>query len=259
MMSEPLELSVVIPAYNEARRLSPTLDRVVSFLDVLGKPYEVIVVDDGSKDQTAELARSKGGAVRVIVLEKNSGKGAAVRTGVLASRGRRVLFTDADMSTPIDEWTRFEAALDGGLDIVIGSRGLDTSNVEVHQPWYRERMGRTFNWILRRILPLRFLDTQCGFKGFDGNVAREIFRATRVNGFAFDAEVIYVAQSFGYAIGDIPVTWRNDADSRVQPVRHSLQMLRDLVKIRFTRVVGGYAVRPRREIAAESTAATRSA
>ncbi len=259
MTSETPELSVVIPAYNEFRRLGPTLDRVIEFLGARGEPDEIIVVDDGSRDGTADFARGRGGPVRVIALERNSGKGAAVRTGVRASRGRRVLFSDADLSTPIEEWDRFAAKLDEGHDIVIGSRSLKQSNVVVRQPWYREKMGRTFNWILRRILPLRFIDTQCGFKAFDGAVARELFRVARVDGFAFDAEVVFLAVRGGYDVVDLPVTWRNDADSRVSPLRHSLQMLRDLVRIRWHHVWGGYALRPRSEIAARSTSATRRA
>lgn len=234
------DLSIVIPAYNEERRLGGTLDGVVEYFEGRGISFEVVVVDDGSRDGTRAVAEQRGGPVRVLPLQQNSGKGAAVRAGVMAARGRRLLFTDADLSTPITEWPRFAAKLDEGFDVVIGSRGLPDSNIVVRQPWYRERMGRIFNWMLRRLLPLRFRDTQCGFKAFAAPAARALFGASRTNGFAFDAEILFLADRAGYRIEQLAVTWRNSADSRVSPIRHSAQMIRDLVRIRLMAMRGAY-------------------
>ena len=242
MTSSPLDLSVVIPAYNEVKRLGPTLDSVVEYLETRRGTFEVIVVDDGSTDGTAALAERRGPPVRAVVLPHNQGKGAAVRAGVAASLGKRILFSDADLSTPIAEWSRFEAKLAEGCDVVIGSRSLGESVILVRQPWFRERMGKTFNWILRQLLPLRFPDTQCGFKAFTATAARALFGASRTDGFAFDAEILFLADRAGYRVEELPITWRNSADSRVSPIRHSLQMMRDLVRIRLLAARGDYAL-----------------
>ena len=241
-MSEPF-VSVVIPAYNEAARLAPTLLSVTGYFASRDVPYEILVVDDGSSDATQAVARSVPGPIRVIGLERNRGKGAAVRAGVRESLGRQVLFTDADLSTPIDEWERLRRKLEQGCDIVIGSRALGESRIEVPQPWYRERMGKTFNWILRRVLPLELGDTQCGFKLFEADVAKELFRRARIDGFAFDAEVLFLAERFGYRIGELPVRWLDSLPSRVHPFLHSVQMLKDLARIRWLSATGAYGSR----------------
>ena len=157
-MTAPL-VSVVVPAYNEDNRLGRTLERITSYFRSRSIAFEVIVVSDGSTDETASVARAGGAAVKLVELPDNRGKGAAVRTGVLESRGQLVLFTDADLSTPIEQWVPVHEKLDEGFDVVVGSRALADSRIEVRQPWYRERMGKTFNWILRRVLPLEIEDT----------------------------------------------------------------------------------------------------
>jgi dolichyl-phosphate beta-glucosyltransferase len=231
-MSEP-EASVVVPAYNESHRIGPTLDRIAEYFEESRVSYEIIVVDDGSTDETAAVARARG--ARVVALQGNRGKGAAVRAGVLVSRGASILFTDADLSTPIDQFRSFREKLLEGYDVVIGSRAIAGSKLEVRQPWYRETMGKCFNWILRRVLPL-----------FRAAPARRLFDAARIDGFAFDAEILFLAARFGYLVAEIPVPWFNSLPSRVDPLRHSVEMLRDLLRIRIFDRSGVYAPRPSR-------------
>lgn len=238
-MTAPL-VSVVVPAYNEDNRLGRTLERITSYFRSRSIAFEVIVVSDGSTDETASVARAGGAAVKLVELPDNRGKGAAVRTGVLESRGQLVLFTDADLSTPIEQWVPVHEKLDEGFDVVVGSRALADSRIEVRQPWYRERMGKTFNWILRRVLPLELEDTQCGFKLFESTAAKRLFGASRIDGFAFDAEILFLAKRFGYRVGELPVPWFDSVPSRVHAVWHSAQMLKDLVRIRLFDLTGAY-------------------
>ena len=233
-------VSVVIPAYNEASRLASTLERVASYFGGERLAFEILVVDDGSTDVTASVARAAEGPIQVVELGQNRGKGAAVRAGVRESRGTHILFTDADLSTPIEQWEPLRRKLDEGYDLVVGSRALADSRIEIPQPWYRERMGKTFNWILRRVLPLELEDTQCGFKLFDAAVAKRLFAAARIDGFAFDAEILFLAKRFGYRVGELPVPWFNSLPSRVHPLWHSAQMLRDLARIRFLAATDAY-------------------
>jgi dolichyl-phosphate beta-glucosyltransferase len=236
------EASVVVPAYNEAARIGSTVERISRYFEKSGVSCEILVVDDGSADETAEIARAKNAGV--VVLDKNRGKGAAVRAGVLASRGTAILFTDADLSTPIEQFRPFWEKLLEGYDVVIGSRAIAGARVEIRQPWYRETMGKCFNWILRRVLPIEFRDSQCGFKLFRAEQARRLFEAARIDGFAFDAEVLFLAARFGYRVAEMPVPWFNALPSRVDPLRHSLQMLRDLLRIRLFDFRGVYLQDP---------------
>lgn len=232
------ELSVVIPAYKEAGRLEPGLRRAVDYLRGRGLPYEILVVDDGSGDRTSEVASAFAPAgVRVLRHERNRGKGAAIRTGLQASRGRRVLLTDADFSTPIEEVETLEPWLDRA-GLVIGSRGLAGSRVEKRQPIYRELMGRTFN-LMVRLLGVRGLrDTQCGFKLVEGEAGRKLAGELKIEGFAYDVELIWLARRRGLAVAEVGVIWVNSEDSRVSPIRSSLSMLRDLVRIRWIHRAG---------------------
>jgi len=230
-----MKMSVVIPAYNEEKRLPETLARIGEFLRDEGETdWEVLVVDDGSTDRTAEAARRAASALPVpldvIVLTRNHGKGAAIREGVRRSRGERVLLSDADLSTPIEEWRRLRAE---GVPIAIGSRAVDEATVRRKQAWYRRTLGKIFNRIVQALSVPGIRDTQCGFKLFDGDVARDLFAQARIDRFAFDVEILALAQERGIAIAEVPVLWFNSAESRVSVVRDLVPTLRDLLRIRF--------------------------
>ena len=231
-------LSVVVPAYNERARLPPTLRRIGAYLG--GRAHEIVVVDDGSTDGTAEAAHAAG-VERLVVLrnEGNRGKGYAVRRGMLAARGARRLMSDADLSTPIEELARLEQALASGHQIAIGSRALEGARIEVRQPWYRENMGRLFNVFVRALAVPGVRDTQCGFKLFTAGAAEVVFAAARLDGFSFDVEALYIARQLGYRIAEVPVSWRNDAATRVG-LRGGFQAFPDLLRIRFNHWRGYY-------------------
>jgi len=225
-------LSIVIPALNEAGRLEPTLDRITSFLarEPSWRPAEIIVVDDGSSDRTAEIARSHnaGDGVDLAVASHpvNRGKGAAVRTGFSRSRGEWVLLTDADMSAPIEDLEVLAAAADRD-SLAVGSRAVDRDLVTLRQPLHRDLMGRTFNLAIRTLGLTRLGDTQCGFKLFPGDLARSLAAAQKIDGFAFDVELLVLARHWGYRIHEVGVHWQHVEASRVLAIRHSSQMLRD--------------------------------
>jgi dolichyl-phosphate beta-glucosyltransferase len=233
-MSVPL-VSVVIPAYNEGKRLPPTLEKIQRHL--AGRPHEIVVVDDGSQDDTA--ARAAAAGVTVVRNEGNRGKGYSVRRGMLQARGARRLMTDADLSTPIEDLGRLMAKMDEGYDVVIASRALPDSNVEVRQPWYRENSGRAFNLCVRLLALPGLHDTQCGFKLFTAAAAEQAFGASRLDGFSFDVEALFVARRRGYRIAEVPVTWRNDEATRVGTFKGALAFL-DLARIRLNDLRGAY-------------------
>jgi dolichyl-phosphate beta-glucosyltransferase len=234
-----VRLSVVIPAYNEALRLPATLARVRAHLAGRGVPHEIVVVDDGSSDATAEVARAAGETVRVLRHEPNRGKGYAVRRGMLAAAGERRLMTDADLSTPIEELVKLEAAIDRGFDVAIGSRAVAGATIEVHQPAYREAIGRLFNVLVQALLLPGLADTQCGFKLFTAGAAEAAFGACHLDGFSFDAEALYVARRRGLRIAEVPVVWRNDAATRVG-LGAGGAAFADLVRIRLLARRGAY-------------------
>jgi dolichyl-phosphate beta-glucosyltransferase len=231
---------VVIPAYNEVSRLPPTLAHLREWLSRRDGEAEIVVVDDGSTDHTAEAAREAGGEGLVVLRhEDNRGKGYAVRRGMLASRGRRRLMTDADLSTPIEDLSPLEAELDGGADVAIGSRAVAGARIVVHQPAYREMMGRVFNRLVQTLLLPGLKDTQCGFKLFTDRAAEWAFGACRLDGFSFDVEALYVARHRGLRIVEVPVTWRNDAASRVSLGGGGAAFV-DLFRIRLLAWRGAY-------------------
>lgn len=238
----PPSLSVVIPAYNEARRLPATLERVRAHLGGAKRVFEVVVVDDGSSDGTADAARAAGEAVRVLRHEPNRGKGYAVRRGMLAATGERRLMTDADLSTPIEALARLEAEIDRGVDVAIGSRAVAGARIEVHQPAYREAMGRLFNVLVQALLLPGLADTQCGFKLFTAAAAATAFGACRLDGFSFDVEALYAARRRGLRIAEVPVVWRNDAASRVG-LGGGGAAFADLLRIRYFALRGAYGPR----------------
>lgn len=252
--SEPY-LSIVVPAYNEERRLPATLARILCYLDEQPYEGEVIVVDDGSKDRTAEIVRGLMPQYPNLRLIENDhrGKGYAVRTGMLAAKGRAVLFCDADLAVPIEETGRLLAWLEEGYDVAIGSReGLGAKRYG--EPWYRHLMGRVFNFLVRLIAVGHFRDTQCGFKCFKGEVARDLFSNVRLYGerarpikgaatTAFDVEVLFLALKRGYRVAEVPVEWHYGLQSKVNPLTDSIRMLRDVLLIRFNDWRGVYRKR----------------
>ena len=244
MSSEAVvHLSVVIPAFEEAGRLDRTLRRVRVYLDGQSFSSEVLVVVDGGGDGTLEIARkweTDWSTLRVLDNKVNQGKGFAVRCGMLVSRGRYLLFSDADLSTPIDQVERLLVALEAGGDVAIGSRALAGSDVRVRQAWWRELMGRLFNRVVRLIALSDVLDTQCGFKCFRRDAGRQIFARQRIWRFSFDVELLWIARKLGYRVTEVPVTWVNDPSSRVHPLRDSLRMLVDLVRVRYNDLRGVY-------------------
>jgi dolichyl-phosphate beta-glucosyltransferase len=235
-MTRPL-LSVVIPAFNEVRRLPPTLEKIQRHL--AGRPHEILVVDDGSQDGTAERAAAAG--VEVLRNDGNRGKGYSVRRGMLAAKGAQRLMTDADLSTPIEELDRLLGKMDEGYDVVIASRALPESNVEIRQPWYRENTGRLFNLCVRMLALPGLQDTQCGFKLFSATAAEQSFAPARLDGFSFDVEALFVARRRGFRIAEVPVTWRNDEATRVDTFKGAVAFL-DLARIRLNDLRGTYDV-----------------
>lgn len=236
--AEPF-LSVVIPSYNEEGRLPPTLARIGEYLAEQDYESEILVVDNASSDRTSEVARQAGATV---LAEPRRGKGAAVRTGMLAARGEYILFSDADLSTPIEEVEKLLAELRAGADVAIASRGLPESNLVKRQPWYRELVGRTGNLLVRMMAVRGIADTQCGFKLFPREIARRVFPAQRLTGAAFDVEVLFIVRHAGWKIAEVPVTWIDSPETRFSRVRDSLDALKDLVRIRWNWLRGRYAL-----------------
>ncbi len=229
------DLTVVIPAFNEAARLEPSLRAVLGYLARRGRRFEVLVVDDGSSDGTARVAeRFVDQGVRVLVHPRNRGKGAALRTGVAASRGAAVLLSDADLSTPIEELEKLEPYL-SRAELVLGSRAVAGADIREHQPFYREWMGKIFNLLIRLLGVRGVRDTQCGFKLLKGDVARRLFAEMTIEGFAYDVEMIWLARRHGYRLAEVGVIWSNSAASKVDPLRSSFEMFRDVLRIRFAR------------------------
>ncbi len=240
-MTEPF-LSLVVPAYNEERRLPATLARMSDYLSSRGDPYEVVVVVNGSTDRTADVAKAAARHdpnVRVIQTPQR-GKGLAVRLGVLDAQGGRIVFCDADLSTPIDEVIGLADRLDDEYQVVIASReGLGARRIG--EPYARHLMGRVFNALVRALAVPGIQDTQCGFKAFTREAARDIFPRQTIDGFGFDVELLYIARQRGYRIREVPVTWVYAASSRVDPLRDTVRMFADVLRVRLNDLRGRYA------------------
>jgi glycosyltransferase involved in cell wall biosynthesis len=256
-MQPRVELSLVIPAYNEELRLPRTLAALSRFRESFAGNLEVIVVDDGSCDGTVGVAQGSAGdlpGLRVIG-RPHRGKGAAVRAGMLAAGHPWIILCDADLSMPVDQIHRLLQALLDGCQIAVGSRELPESR-RYQEPAHRHLMGRAFNLLVQLALVRGLRDTQCGFKGFQRDVARELFGVQQVDGFGFDAEILFLARRRGYRIGEVPIDWYFDADSRVRPARDTLGMALDLAHIRLNDLRGAYRRRPVPVPADEAGAAT---
>ncbi len=239
MTPEPssVQLSVVIPVYNEERNIPETLRRIEAFLSLKGVSWEVLVVSDGSVDKTGErieaLLKTKPQfPLKFLRSDINQGKGYAARRGMLDARGRYVLLTDADLSAPVKEVDRLIEALEKGVDVAIGSRAIRTKDCDVRQSLGRHISGRVFNFFVQLLVLPGIHDSQCGFKCFTHEAAQKLFSAQKLDGFSFDVEVLYLARKFGYKIAEVPVMWSQGADSRVSLLRDSLRMLKDLFKIK---------------------------
>lgn len=228
-------LSVVIPVYNEEKRIENTLREIVEFLKTKPFTWEIVIVDDGCKDNTIGLAKEilEGTNSRIQTNERNMGKGASIRNGMLAAKGEIRLFTDADLSTPIEEIDKLLASIKEGYDVSFGSRAIKGSLLIVRQPLHREMMGRIFNLIVQILHLPGIKDTQCGFKMFTGHAADAIFERQKMNGFCFDVEILVLARKLGYKMKEIPVRWIDSPQSKVNPLKDSFKMLWDLIKLKF--------------------------
>jgi dolichyl-phosphate beta-glucosyltransferase len=238
-------VSIVVPAYNEAARLERSLKDLAAYLDAYSGA-ELLVVDDGSADGTAVVAERYLSEHcrfdwRVLQLPANRGKGFAVRHGLLAARAPIAVFTDADLSTPVTELPKLVDLIAGGsCDVAFGSRALDRRLIETHQPMYRDYAGRLFNVVLRSLTALPHVDTQCGFKAFRMAACRSILEAATVDGFAFDAELLFVAYRSGLRLREVPVRWRHEEGSKVRMMRDGPRMLADIIKVRRLMFAGHY-------------------
>jgi len=251
-----LLLSIIVPCFNEADRLRDSLPVLKKYLLQQDFTWEVIFIDDGGSDDTARVPFEffDDAQARAIRYEVNRGKGYAVKQGILAARGEIILLTDADFSTPIQEWERLHACLQAGDQVVIGSRSLPDSKVVVHQAWYRELLGKVFNKLIRIIVLRGFIDTQCGFKLFRREVGVSIFEKMTVDRFCFDVEFLFIARKWGLKIRELPVEWHDVLCSRVQVVRDSSRMLLDAFRIRFNDWGGRYEPSPPRGLGRETPA-----
>ncbi len=225
-------LSIIIPAYNESERIIPTIGAVSHAVSSMGMPWELLISDDGSRDDTISQVEDLNLAnLRVIKAPKNMGKGNAVRQGMLAARGKIRVFTDADNSSPIEELPKLLKALESGSTVAIGSRGMADSEV-VGKSGLRALMSDVLNAIVKIGLHLPYNDTQCGFKAFEASAAEAIFGAQTIPGFSFDLEVLYLAGRFGYRVSEVPITWYDAPGSKVSSLKDSVKFLKDMLRIR---------------------------
>jgi dolichyl-phosphate beta-glucosyltransferase len=239
--------SFIVPAYNEGSRLGATLDRILNYLGVQSLDAEVVVVNDGSRDQTADLVRSSARAhpqLRLIENPGNRGKGYSVRNGMLNASGEVLLFSDADLSAPIEEANKLLAAIEADADIAIGSRWLQPETQTHRQSLLRQFYGRLFNLALRIFLGLNFKDTQCGFKAFTRNAAQTIFPLQRIERWGFDPELLYLARRAGLKVREVPVAWAHVEGTRISPLRDGIRMFGEVLKIRWNAITGKYSHLP---------------
>ncbi|MEW6103858.1 MAG: dolichyl-phosphate beta-glucosyltransferase [bacterium] len=242
-MNEEIYLSVVIPVYNEGDKIEKTLDTIIKYLDGKKYTYEIIVVDDGSLDKTPGIIEeiSKGNSkIKLLKNELNQGKGYSLKRGILATRGKYVLFTDCDLSTPFEEIDKILAFLEKDYDIAIGSRKLKDSFIEVHQPWWREFMGSVFYFFAHLLIIKEVSDFNCGFKGYRGNVAHHLYGKGRLKRWGFDVEIIFLTKKFKYKMKEVPVRWINAKTTKVNLLLDSIRSFTELIQIRLNEIIGLY-------------------
>jgi glycosyltransferase involved in cell wall biosynthesis len=238
------QYSFIVPAYNESSRIRPTLDEMLRYTAEQNWDAEILVVDDGSRDDTADVIREYAAAhsqIRLLQNPGNRGKGFSVRNGMLHARGDVCLFTDADLSSPIAEAQKLFDAIRGGADVAIGSRWLRAELQTERQPLYRQAFGRIFNLVLRLFLGLRFKDTQCGFKVFRREAAQHIFPLQRIERWGFDPEILYIARRMGFEVAEVPVLWAHSEGTRLHPFRDGMKMFVDVLHIRWNALTGAYS------------------
>ncbi len=244
LLMDPITYSIVIPAYNEGERITGTLDKVLAYIAQERWTAEVVVVNDGSRDDTAAIVRRYAGqnsAVRLVENPGNRGKGYSVRHGMMEATGDVLLFSDADLSSPIYEAPKLFAAIAGGADVAIGSRWLQRELQTERQPFYRQLFGRIFNLLLRIILGLRFKDTQCGFKAFTRRAAQEIFSRQQIERWGFDPELLFLAKKLAFRVAEVPVEWAHDERSKISPLKDGLRMFLEMLTIRWNDLTGKYS------------------
>ncbi len=240
-----LGYSIIIPAYNESARVGATLERVLAHVAERGWDAEIIAVDDGSRDNTVEIIRAyaeKNPRLRLLQNPGNRGKGYSVRNGMLHAKGELLLFSDADLSSPIEEADKLFGAIAGGADIAIGSRWLRRDLQTQRQPFYRQIFGRVFNLMLRITLGLGFKDTQCGFKAFTRDAASKIFPLQKIERWGFDPELLYLARKLKFKVAEVPVEWAHSEGTRISPLRDGIRMFVEMLRIRWNGITGKYDV-----------------
>ena len=239
-MSKNIKLSLIIPAYNEEKMIKGTLEKVLKFLSKKNYGWEVIVVDDGSSDKTSEIVKEfEKRGVALVTHKNNEGKGAAIRTGVKKSKGKYIIFSDADLSVSIKNIDQFLSELKKS-GAVIGSRRVRGATIEIHQPWLRENLGRGFTFLTRVVTGVNLSDFTCGFKGFQIKAAKEIFKRTLIDRWAYDSEILFLANKLGYKIRQMPVSWENREDTRVSLGSAIITSFIDLLKVRVYNILGRY-------------------
>jgi len=255
-----LTYSIIIPAYNESQRITSSLDKIIAYIRDQHWMAEVVVVNDGSRDNTAEIVREYGRlnpAVRLIENPGNRGKGYSVRNGMTHAQGDILLFSDADLSSPIYEATKLISALQDGADVAMGSRWLRADLQTERQPFYRQLFGRVYNLLLRIFLGLKFKDTQCGFKAFTRRAAETVFGRQRIERWGFDPELLFLSKKFGFKIVEVPVGWAHDDRSKINPVVDGFKMFLEVLKIRWADLTGKYDRGAPTYAASNSTGITR--
>jgi glycosyltransferase involved in cell wall biosynthesis len=235
--------SLIIPAYNESNRIRPSLDQILKYIEEQHWQAEVLVVNDGSQDNTAQIVKEYGRThpqVQLLENGRNRGKGFSVRNGMLHARGDICLLSDADLSSPITEAQKLFDAIAQGADIAIGSRWLQAELQTERQPLYRQLFGRIFNFLLRIVLGLNFKDTQCGFKAFRRDAAQQIFALQKIERWGFDPEILFLARQFGFRVVEVPVVWAHSAGTRLHPFKDGLLMGLEILRVRWNAWTGNY-------------------